>query len=142
MAHATLNDLLEVEPTIQDYGVLDWDTELERSTQEVNRILNVRWYLPYARSKNTSQAFDPERLNSAQLTQACVYHALAYHIAPKLTNFDPEQDVFSVMMKYYEGRFEHEMELVITEGVQYDLNLDGEVQASEVKAGPRLRLQR
>jgi hypothetical protein len=32
-AYATLNDLLEVEPSIQDYGVLDWDAELAKSTK-------------------------------------------------------------------------------------------------------------
>ncbi|CAB4153484.1 hypothetical protein UFOVP641_1, partial [uncultured Caudovirales phage] len=39
MAYATLDDLLLVEPTITDYGVLDWDAELARSEVEVNRIL-------------------------------------------------------------------------------------------------------
>ena len=39
MAYATLDDLLQVEPTIQDYGVLEWDTELGRSETEINRTI-------------------------------------------------------------------------------------------------------
>ena len=30
MAYATFDDLKQVEPTIDQYGVLDWDVELAR----------------------------------------------------------------------------------------------------------------
>lgn len=142
MAHATIDDLLVVEPTIQDYGVLDWDAELERSTNEINRVLRVRWFLSYAKNKNNQEEFDPDRLDSTQLVQATIYHAMAYHICPKLTQFTPEEDRFSVMMTYYQGRFEHEMDLILREGVQYDLNDDGEVSSEEAESVVSLRLRR
>ena len=142
MAHATIDDLLIVEPTIQDYGVLDWDAELERSTREINRVLRVRWFLSYAQGKNHQEEFDPDRLDSTQLVQATIYHALAYHICPKLTQFTPEEDRFSVMMTYYRGRFEHEIDLILREGVQYDLDNDGEVTSEEAESVVSLRLRR
>jgi hypothetical protein len=86
MPYATLDDLLLVEPTITDYGVLDWDAELARSEVEVNRILQVRWFLAYQKTQGNI-VFNPALLTDTQWTQATVYHALAYHIAPKLTKF-------------------------------------------------------
>jgi len=144
MAYATLDDLLQVEPTITEYGVIDFDTELARSESEINRVLNVRWFKTYFATHNNAGTFDPTLLDSTQWTQACVYHALAYHIAPKLTQFAQEgsEDRFQVMMNYYSGRFEHEMDLCLREGVRYDLNDDNTFAADEGQATVSLRLIR
>lgn len=142
MAYATIDDLLVVEPTITDYGVLDWDAELTRSENEINRILKVRWFLPYSKMQGISAEFDATLITDSQFTQACIYHALAYHICPKLTQFTPEEDKFSVMMKYYQGRFEHEMDLILREGVLYDLDSDGTVEKGEKEPIVSLRLRR
>lgn len=150
MAYATINDLLQVEPNITDYGVLDWDVELARSEKEINRVLTVRWwpsYKAYGRENNATwisggPLLDPTLLDPTQWTQACVYHALAYHICPKLTQFSPETDKFQVMMNYYQGRFEHEMDLSIREGVRYDSNDDNVFQDTEKVADTSLRLKR
>jgi len=145
MAYATFDDLKQVEPTIDEYGVLDWDTELARSETEINRVLKVRWYIPYqkAHSSLANAAFDSTKLAPTQFTQATVYHAMAYHIAPKLTQFSgAEPDKFQVMMQYYQGRFDHEMDLILREGVRYDINADSTI--SEIEKAPvtSLRLQR
>jgi len=142
MTYATLDDLLAVEPTIQDYGQLDWDAELSRSESEINRILQVRWFQQYRNSKNPTLTFDSTLLTASQWTQATVYHSLAYHITPKLTQFSPEEDKFQVMMKYYQGRFEHEMDLCLRLGVEYDLDDDNTVSASEKLSLQSLRLKR
>lgn len=142
MSYATLDDLLVVEPTITDYGVLDWDAELTRSTTEINRVLKVRWFNTYKRSIGSTADFDADKIDSTQFTQACVYHALAYHICPKLTQFTPDEDKFSVMMKYYAGRFEHEMDLILREGVQYDLDGDDSYETTETQPVVSLRLRR
>lgn len=132
MSYATLDDLLQVEPTIQDYGNLDWDAELARSETEVNRILQVRWFQSYAKQKGIT-AFNSELLTPSQWTQATVYHALAFHICPKLSKFEQQgnEDKFQVMMAYYQGRFEHEMDLCLRLGVEYDANNDNTVTESE-----------
>jgi hypothetical protein len=144
MAYATLDDLVQVEPTITEYGVVDWDAELARSEVEVNRILQVRWFLAYNRASGGTLAFDPTLLTSTQWTQATVYHALAYHICPKLSKFETQgnEDKFQVMMTYYSGRFEHEMDLCLRLGVEYDINDNGTVAASEKASDRSLKLTR
>jgi hypothetical protein len=150
MAYATINDLLQVEPTIQDFGQLDWDVELARSEVEINRVLTVRWwpsFKNYGRENNISYInggplLDATLLDPTQWRQATVYHALAYHICPKLTQFSPEEDKFQVMMKYYQGRFEHEMDLCIREGVRYDSNDNDVFDDSEKAPDTSLRLRR
>lgn len=143
MAFADIEDLLQVEPLIQDYGVLDWDTELARSETEVKRVLKVRWWQAYAKSRGITTDIDFTLLDDSQWTQATVYHSLAYHISPKLTQFQPEQDKFQVMMDYYRGRFEHEMDLVIREGVKYDIDNDNTYEyRTEVQGRDLQRLKR
>lgn len=145
MAYATLDDLLQVEPTIQDFGVLEWEVELARSETEINRILKVRWYQAYQKQhpRIAQVPFDTDLLDPAQFTQATVYHALAYHIAPKLTQFSgTDPDRFQVMMDYYRGRFEHEIDLILREGISYDIDGDSTVESDELDAGKPLRLVR
>ena len=144
MAYATLDDLVQVEPTITDYGVVDWDAELARSEIEVNRILQVRWFLAYNKGIGQPIVFDPTLLTESQWTQATVYHALAYHICPKLSKFETvgNEDKFQVMMTYYQGRFEHEMDLCLRLGVEYDLNNDNVVSANEKASDRSLKLIR
>jgi hypothetical protein len=144
MAYATLDDLVQVEPTITDYGVIDFNVELQRSENEINRVLHVRWYKTFQATRNNAGQFNPQLLDSTQWTQATVYHALAYHIAPKLTQFAQEgnEDRFQVMMNYYAGRFEHEMDLCLREGVRYDLDNDGTISSTEKAATVSLRLVR
>ena len=144
MSYATLDDLLQVEPTITEMGVIDYDVELARSEQELNRILNVRWFQTYKARNSSATTFDPTLLDPTQWTQATVYHALAYHIAPKLTQFGEEgaRDRFQVMMDYYSGRFEHEMDLCLREGVRYDLDDSGTVSVEESAPTVSLRLVR
>jgi len=146
MAYATLDDLLQVEPLIQDYGVLDWDTELARSENEINRLLTVRWWPTYRKNYDSltgvPSLIDSTKLDDTQWTQATVYHALAYHICPKLTQFAPDRDKFREMMDYYSGRFEHEMDLCMREGVRYDTDGDNTFETAEKQPGVNLRLVR
>ena len=145
MAYATLDDLIQVELTIQEYGHLDWDAELARSEVEVNRVLKVRWYQAYQKAHPSiiNDDFDSTLIDPTQFTYATVYHALAYHICPKLTQFSGgEPDKFQTMMNYYQGRFEHEMDLILREGVRYDLDDDNSYESSETKSVTPLRLVR
>lgn len=144
MPYATYDDLKQVEPNIDEYGVLEWDVELERSEREIRRILTVRWWIDYKRKHPTiiNTDLDPDLLDPTQFTQATVYHALAYHICPKLTQFTPESDKFTVMMEYFSGRFEHEMDLILREGVKYDLDGDSTYEYTETMKLDTLRLRR
>ena len=144
MAYATLDDLLVVEPTITDYGVIDFNAELARSEAEVNRVLKVRWYQIWLKGQNQVLEFDATQLDPTQWKMATIYHAMAYHICPKLTKFENQgsEDNFQVRMNYYQGRFEHEMELCLREGVRYDANDDGNITVDETRSVQPLRLIR
>jgi hypothetical protein len=145
MAFATYDDLKQVEANIDEYGVLDWDTELERSESEIKRVLKVRWWPQYQRNHTSLLNTLPNfaLLTETQFTQATVYHALAYHICPKLTQFSgAEPDKFQMMMTYYQGRFEHEMDLILREGVEYDINNDSSIAMDEQAPTKTLRLIR
>lgn len=145
MAYADFDDLKQVEPTIDEYGVLDWDIELARSETEINRVLKVRWYQAYQKAHPSigDENIDTSLLDPTQFTQATVYHSLAYHICPKLTQFSgAEPDKFQVMMEYYRGRFEHEMDLILREGVRYDLDDDSSYEREEIQPVNKLRLVR
>jgi hypothetical protein len=148
MAYATLSDLQSVEPTITEYGVLDWDTELTNAETEVNRILEVRWWPTYQkgitdiRYSTLAVLMDTTKLDSTQWTKATVFYALAYHICPKLTKHEADPDRFRVMMDYYQGRFEHEMDLCLRQGVRYDANNDETFQDVEKVPDVFLKLRR
>lgn len=145
MAYATFDDLKQVEPTIDEYGVLDWDVELARSETEVNRVLKVRWYQAYQKAHPSiaDVEMNVTLIDPTQFTQATVYHALAYHICPKLTQFSgAEPDKFQVMMNYYQQRFEHEMDLILREGVRYDLDDDNTYERTETQSVKPQRLVR
>lgn len=144
MVFATIFDLKQVEPNIDSYGVLDWDSELASASEEVLRILRVRWYKDYQRRHPSihQQDLNPQLLRADQFQKATVFYALAYHICTKLTQFTPEQDRFRVMMEYYQGRFEHEMDLILREGVDYDLNEDQVFDIAERGVRDTQRLKR
>ena len=46
------------------------------------------------------------------------------------------------MMKYYQGRFEHEMDLILREGVRYDIDGDSTWETTESEPTKSLRLVR
>jgi len=148
MAYATLNDLLDVDPHITDYGVLEWNTELAKSEQEINRLLSVRWFPSYQKGRtdirysNLAVLMDEDKLDPTQWTKATVFHALAYHICPKLTKFEAEPDRFREMMDYYKARFEDEFDLCLRQGVRYDANDDNVYQDVEKTPDVFLRLRR
>ena len=89
-----------------------------------------------------SQKLSPSRLNSSQFTRAAVYHVLAYHIYPKLSTFDPDGDAFREQMNFYKGRFEEEFDLILRDGVHYDLDSSGTFTDSEKQAFYKGRLVR
>jgi len=43
-APATLNDVKQVEPNIEEFGIIDLQTELTDATNDVLRDLQTRWW--------------------------------------------------------------------------------------------------
>ena len=145
---ATDTDLLEYVPDIKKYGIQEFLTEHEKTYDDIIRLLNIKWW-PTTRFSQYdvsvlggSAKLSPGRLNSSQFTRAAVYHVLAYHIYPKLSTFDPDGDAFREQMNFYKGRFEEEFDLILRDGVHYDLDSSGDFTDSEKQAFYRGRLVR
>lgn len=134
---ATDADILTYEPSIKQYGIQEYTTEHEQTYDDIIRLLNIKWWptAEYGRfdlsvvggtTKLTESKLDPN-----QFTRAAVYHVLAYYIYPKLSSFDPDGDVFREKMTYYKGKFEEEFQLIISVGVNYDLDSSGTFEDGE-----------
>ena len=145
---ATISDVLNYEPQIQDYGIHDFDDALTKAQADVERYLRIHWWPTQQIGKyditiiGLNAEMDSSKLDSEQLTRATVFAALAYYIYPKLSKFEPDLDVFQVKMDYYKGRFHEEIDLVIRDGVEYDIDNDGTVTDVEKEPSYFLRLQR
>lgn len=148
MAFATLEALLTVDATIQDYGIQDWDQELAKAEADVTKIIKVRWWPTFLKEKRVAlQAADGYEINTAlldptQWTDVTCYYALAYYILPKLSKFEANADRFRNMMDYYASRFEALMDLELRSGVRYDVDHDSQFESVETVPTSSLRLVR
>ena len=131
---ATDTDLLEYEPDIQKYGIAEFDSDHEKTYDDLIRLLNIRWF-PKAQHGQvdisvigtSNQRLSPSMLTASQFKRAAVYHVLAYYIYPKLSKFEEEIDVFERKMNYYKQKFEEEFDLILRLGVEYDLDSSGDI---------------
>jgi len=130
---ATINNVLEYEPQIQDYGIFDFDDALSKAQADVERHLRIDWWPTLQVGKfditviGLNVEMNADKLQASQLTRATVYRALAYYIFPQLSRFEPEQDVFMMKMEYYRDQWREEIDSVIKDGVEYDLDSDGTI---------------
>ena len=128
---ATIADILEYEPNIQEYGVFDWDDALEKGNEDVLRELRIKWWPTQQIGKfditviGLNVEMDETKLDPEQLKRAHVYRTLAYYVFPRLSKFEPEMDVFQMRMEFYRGLYREELDAVIADGVHYDINDDG-----------------
>lgn len=132
--YATDNDVLEYEPQLKEYGIIDFEDALTKSTTDVQRLLRIHWWPRVSRSynqRNINTEMDTSLLTSSQFTRATVFHTIAYYIAPQLTQHSSEPDKFSVMIDFYKAKFQEEFDLVLGDGVEYDFNQDGSINDSE-----------
>ena len=128
---ATIADVLEYEPNIQDYGIYDWDDALSKGKEDVLRELRIKWWPTQQIGKyditiiGLNVEMDENKLDPTQLKRAHVYRTLAYYVFPKLSKFEPEMDVFQMRMEFYRGLYREEIDAVIADGVHYDIDSDG-----------------
>tara|TARA_A100001201_G_scaffold102178_2_gene87755 strand:+ start:6488 stop:6940 length:453 start_codon:yes stop_codon:yes gene_type:complete len=145
----TISDIQEYEPDILNYGVPDFATEITRAQNDVFRDLRIKWWptqtiglydLKYIAGGNTEP--DEDLYTPSQLTRAAVYQCLGYHIYPTLSKFEPDQDIFERKMLFYREEYQREFDLVLRDGVEYDLDSSGTVDDTEREATHFLRLKR
>lgn len=146
---ATILSVKEFEPDITNYGIAEFTAEISKAQEDVLRDLRIRWWptqqigLYDIKILGTGQQEPNEDLyTAAQLTRACVYQALGFHIYPKLAKFEPEIDLFERKMEYYRKEYERELDLVLRDGVEYDLDSSGTVSDAEKQTESYLRLKR
>jgi len=146
---ATISDVQEYEPDILDYGIPDFDDEITKAQNDVFRELRIKWWptqqiglydLRYLASGQ--QEPDEDLYTASQLTRATVYNALGFHIYPKLAKFEPDTDIFERKMEFYRAEYARELDLVLRDGVEYDLDSSGTVEPEEREATHYLRLKR
>ena len=146
---ATIDNVKEYEPDILNYGLADFTAELTKAQADVLRDMRIRWWptqqmgLYDLRILGTGQTEPDEDLYTAsQFTRACVYQALGFHIYPKLAKFEPDLDIFERKMEFYRKEYERELDLVLRDGVEYDLDSSGTVSDAEKQTESFLRLKR
>jgi hypothetical protein len=148
MAFATINDVLEYEPFIQDYGIFEFDDALNKSQGDVERYLRIHWWPTQQIGKyditviGLNVEMNSALLTESQFTRATVFYALAYYILPRLSKFEPDTDSFQIKMDYYKSRFNEEILAVIQDGVEYDIDGDGNITDVEKEPSYFLRLKR
>lgn len=148
MAFATITDIQEYEPDILNYGLPNFDDAIAKAEADVKRYLRVNWWpsQQIGRFDITIVGFNAEmddtKLTDSQFTRAAVYCALGYYIYPRLSKFEPELDVFQMKLDYYKKMYAEEIDMVIRDGVEYDVDGDGNVTDAEKTTNYFLRLKR
>lgn len=148
MPFATNDDLVKYYPTAMDHGVADWTAELAMAQGDVETIVKTRWFnVEFGNSRGrdnlvSQPTFDATRLTDSQWTRATCYRALAVYILSKLSTFRPEGDSFREQLAFFQNRFDEEVALQLSSGVEYDLDNDGTAETGEKFAVAQDRLYR
>ena len=149
-----LTDVQEYQPDIAEYGITDFDTQLQHAEDDVIRQIREEWWERYRHTvrykditKITTIEMNSALLVNSQWTRAVVYRALSDYILPMLTKWkDPQggegADTFQVKMDYYRKKYAEEFQAILRDGVKYDENNDSTIQTSEEEPIHHLRLVR
>ena len=150
----TLANVQEYQPDIAEYGITDFDAQLQHAEDDVLRNIREEWWERYRHTvrykditKITTIEMNSALLVNSQWTRAVVYRALSDYILPMLTKWkDPQggegADTFQVKMDYYRKKYAEEFQAILRDGVKYDENNDSTIQTSEEEPIHHLRLVR
>mgnify|MGYP001166723705 FL=1 len=127
-AYATDEDLVKIVPDIFDHGVETFDEELLRSTGDIQRRIKSDWW----NINHDPANFEIAKLNASEWKRATIYHALAYYILPRLSNFQ-DNDTFQRQMSFYKERYSEEFSAVLAAGISYDTDGDGSYESGEIE---------
>lgn len=145
--YTTDADLLEYEPQIKEYGIIDFTDYHAKTTADVQRYLRIHWWPRVSRSYSTSTIrtnveMDTTKLQASQLKRASAFHVLAYYILPQLTQHGAEPDRFRMMIDFYKAKWQEEIDFVLQDGVEYDYDADGTIGTTEKQTAHYNRLVR
>jgi len=141
MTYCTDQDLLKYRPNILSLGQTDWAEQRQDAYTQINKIINVRWYLKAAVPQGFDPvltAFDPDLVMNDSLKKLECFKTLelAYML---LMKDSPEADGFERNMDLFAKKYGEELNLIVgTIGVDYDWNSDDELTVDEtVLTAPR-----
>ena len=149
-----LSEVQKYKPDIAEFGITDFDTQLQFAEDDVIRQIREEWWERYRHTvrykditKVTTLELDSSKLTNAQWLRCVVYKALAEYIYPILTKWkDPQggdgQDAFQVQIDFYRKKYAEEFQAVLRDGVEYDEDSSGSITASEKEPIHNLRLVR
>ena len=149
-----LSEVQKYQPDIAEFGITDFDTQLQFAEDDVIRQIREEWWERYRHTvrykditKVTTLELDSSKLTNAQWLRFVVYNALAEYIYPILTKWkDPQggdgQDAFQVQIDFYRKKYAEEFQAVLRDGVEYDEDSSGSITASEKEPIHNLRLVR
>jgi len=148
------SDMTDYQPDILTYGTTDFDTQLQFAEDDVLRQVREEWWERYRHTvrykditKVTTLEMDNSKLTAAQWKRATIYRGLSEYIYPILSKFkDPDggdgKDAFQNRMDFYRQKYNEEFQAILRDGVEYDEDSSGTVQASEKEPIHTLRLER
>ena len=148
------SDMTDYQPDILTYGTTDFDTQLQFAEDDVLRQVREEWWERYRHTvrykditKVTTLEMDNSKLTAAQWKRATIYRGLSEYIYPILSKFkDPDggdgKDAFQNRMDFYRQKYNEEFQAILRDGVEYDEDSSGTVQASEKEPIHMLRLER
>ena len=149
-----LSDIQVYQPDIAEYGITDFDNQLQQAENDVIRQIREEWWERYRHTvrykditKVTTLELDSSKLTNAQWTRSVAYKAMADYIFPILTKWkDPQggdgQDAFQVQIEFYRAKYAEEFNAILRDGVEYDEDGDSSISASEKEPIHTLRLVR
>jgi uncharacterized Rmd1/YagE family protein len=140
MAMSTDADLIKYQPDILTFGIDEFTDEHAKARDDILRKLRDEWWV---RSRNVtnydisrslpSLEMDDARLTESQFERCAVYRVLSEYALPQLTKWNNEgsEDRFQVMMMHYRKKYDEEFNSILRDGVLYDFDNDGTVEATE-----------
>jgi len=132
--------LIKYQPDILTFGIDEFTDEHAKARDDILRRLRDEWWV---RSRNVtnydisrslpSLEMDDARLTESQFERCAVYRVLSEYALPQLTKWNNEgsEDRFQVMMMHYRKKYNEEFNSILRDGVLYDFDNDGTVEATE-----------
>jgi len=144
MTYCTDSDLVKYRPNILNLGVNDWSTQREEAYSVINRVISTRWYRKVAPEMGydpNTTLFDPTQIREGTLTRLEAFKALELVYMYEMKD-SPEADGFERNMKTFRDRYNEELELVLSTGIDYDWSDSGSFDDDEVYLRAPRRLVR
>ena len=126
MAFSTDADLMQISPDILSLGIDSFRQEHAKAQADIEREIRNRWW----EKRGISGELIPSYLTDSQWSKTAAYLVLWKYALPQLTNW-VDGDRFQNMISFYKSRYAEELEAVFQDGVEYDDDNSGTIEADE-----------